>query len=90
MRMGIFITSAIICMIKGDFLATPPRPMRPYIYPFAKMKVGDSFAVEGAVELRRIRAAACYHGIRHPPIKFSIRIDDPSANPKTYRCWRVS
>ena len=30
MRIGIFNTSAIICIMKGDFLATPPIPMSPF------------------------------------------------------------
>jgi hypothetical protein len=73
-------------------VALPRRQAMWAIYPFLEMEVGDSFALlkGDLLERERVRAAASYYGIRHAPKKFSIRIADPSANPKTYRCWRVS
>lgn len=60
------------------------------IYPFATMSVGDSFALaEGNIrEVERVRAAACYWGLRHAPMKFAVRISDPSI--RAYRCWRIA
>ena len=60
-------------------------------YPFPEMEVGDSFALlmDDPLERERVRSAASYYSIRHQ-VKFSVRIADRSANPRTYRCWRIS
>lgn len=73
-------------------IALPGQYRKREVYPFAKMHVGDSFELleNNRMELARVRSSSCYYGIRHAPAKFSVRIADPSANPKTYRCWRVS
>jgi hypothetical protein len=58
-------------------------------YPFASMKVGDSFAISDERNaLTRVRAIASLYGTNHPPMKFSVRMTDPHA--RTYRCWRIA
>lgn len=54
-------------------------------YPFADMKVGDSFFVKGGLkETYNLRTAASYFAIRHPGYKFSVRAVDGGC-----RVWRV-
>lgn len=55
-------------------------------YPFAEMKVGDSFAV-AASDRNRIQTAASKFGHRHAR-KYSIRCIDPIKG--DYRCWRIA
>jgi hypothetical protein len=59
-------------------------------YPFASMKVGDSFAISNNEprEVERVRVNAFYYALRHGPMKFAVRITDPHA--RTYRCWRIA
>ena len=58
-------------------------------YPFADMKVGDSFFVPSSDTFRetrlRVASAASYYGLRHPGIKFSLRKTDDGI-----RVWRVA
>jgi hypothetical protein len=57
-------------------------------YPFASMKVGDSFAISNNDRgVERVRAVASLYGTQHA-MKFSVRMTDPHA--RTYRCWRVA
>lgn len=62
-----------------------PKPMMER-YPFAKMAIGDSFAV-ASQKVGKVRAAACQYGKRHQA-KFSVRLMNPLK--KTYRCWRIA
>ena len=55
-------------------------------YPFAEMKVGDSFAV-AAGDLEKIRTAASYFG-RRIERKYAVRRIDPIKG--DYRCWRIA
>ena len=55
-------------------------------YPFAEMKVGDSFAV-AASDLEKTRTAASYFG-RHNERKYSVCRVDPIKG--EYRCWRIA
>jgi hypothetical protein len=64
-----------------------PRP-RPYTpgggYPFAQMKVGDSFRV-GKDWRARVANAAVHFVRRHQPTwKFSVRLFEGGC-----RCWRI-
>lgn len=71
-------------IISADIKIPPPVAGRTK-YPFAKMKVGDSFAV-GSDELNRVRAASSAAGVRRT-MKFAVRVDPIS---KTHRCWRIA
>jgi hypothetical protein len=54
-------------------------------YPFAKMKVGQSFFIErGLVDTQAVRTAAAHYGKRHN-VKFSIVRDGDG-----YRCGRIA
>ena len=58
-----------------------PLPAR---FPFAGMKVGDSFAVPADVQRATVAVAASRYGRKHK-MKFSTRkMEDGS-----YRCWRM-
>jgi hypothetical protein len=52
-------------------------------YPFRNMEIGDSFAIETAVEAARV-AAAGWQCFRKNHLKFTVRKDGDS-----YRCWRI-
>ena len=52
-------------------------------YPFAQMKVGDSFTVAKEMEAR-IRTMASVYGPRHPPMRFMVRVDGTRV-----RVWRI-
>lgn len=60
------------------------------LYPFAEMKVGDSFALAESTwqEVDRVRASIQDWQKRHPPMKFSVRQISPTD--KNYRCWRIA
>lgn len=51
-------------------------------YPFSKMEVGDSFAVN-VEDFNKVRPAASWYGKRNN-MKFSVRHWEGA-----YRCWRV-
>ena len=55
-------------------------------YPFAEMKVGDSFAV-AASDLEKIRTSASHFGRRNER-KYAVRCVDPVKG--EYRCWRIA
>jgi hypothetical protein len=56
----------------------------PRKWPFADMKVGDSFAMPADVKRVAVSVAAMRYGRKHG-MKFTIRqIAD-----KTFRCWRI-
>lgn len=65
-----------------------PMPKRDQIckYPFAEMKVGDSFVVF-ASDLEKTRTAASHFG-RHNERKYAVRRVDPIKG--EYRCWRIA
>ena len=64
----------------------PETRGRHYIYPFAEMNVGDSFAV-AASDVKLIRTSASHFGLRHKQ-KYSILCIDPIKG--DYRCWRIA
>lgn len=55
---------------------------RESVYPFAKMKIGDSFKV-ARDKAQSVRASANSFGIKHKR-KFVVRKIE-----RGYRCWRV-
>lgn len=56
----------------------------PAIYPFAKMKVGDSFAIPADIKRTAVSVSAKRFGVKHN-MRFTIRkMPDGS-----YRCWRL-
>jgi hypothetical protein len=57
----------------------------PVTYPFAKMDVGDSFAVPPDVHRTTVSIAALRYGRKHD-MKFSTR-KTPDG---TIRCWRIA
>jgi len=67
-----------------------PRKLYKKIYPFSTMEIGDSFSLaeNSFGEIGRVRAAAYYFETRHQPMKFAVRISDPST--RAYRCWRIA
>jgi hypothetical protein len=56
----------------------------PVIYPFAKMEVGDSFAVPSSIRRETVSVAANRYGAKHG-MKFTVRLM-PN---RSYRCWRI-
>jgi hypothetical protein len=57
----------------------------PQKFPFAGMKVGDSFAVPEKVKRVTVSVAARRYGIKNE-MKFTVRkIEDGS-----FRCWRIA
>ena len=56
----------------------------PKKYPFAKMKIGDSFAVPPDVNRSAVSVAAMRFGRKHG-MKFTVR----QVADKTFRCWRI-
>jgi hypothetical protein len=56
----------------------------PYKFPFAKMKIGDSFAVPPDVKRAAVSVAAMRYGRKHG-MKFTVR----QVADKTFRCWRI-
>lgn len=65
---------------------TSPLSGRPATYPFARMKVGDSFFISTHKRKKQVASAAA-NWARHQENgwKFSV-LTMPD---KTYRCWRV-
>lgn len=57
----------------------------PSKFPFADMKVGDSFAVPDTVKRAAVAVAAQRYGIKHA-MKFTVR----QTADKTLRCWRLA
>jgi hypothetical protein len=65
-----------------------PMPVRRAVtvWPFAKMGVGDSFAVPPGVSDDVVRAAARNHvARRQPSAKYAVRKDASGC----HRCWRI-
>lgn len=58
-----------------------PTPTR---YPFAQMKVGDSFAIPDEIKSGSIKVNASRYG-KQNNMKFTIR-----RTADGYRCWRVA
>lgn len=56
----------------------------PVKFPFAKMKIGDSFAVPPDVKRPAVTVAAMRFGRKYG-VKFTVR----QVADKTYRCWRI-
>jgi hypothetical protein len=56
----------------------------PVKYPFAKMKVGDSFAVPPDVKRPAVTVAAMRFGRKHD-MRFTVR----QMPDKSFRCWRI-
>ena len=56
----------------------------PIKYPFAKMKIGDSFAVPPDVKRPAVTVAAMRYGRKHG-MRFTVR----QVADKTFRCWRI-
>jgi hypothetical protein len=56
----------------------------PVIYPFAKMAVGDSFAVPSSIRRETVAVAALRYGRKHD-MKFVVRLMPD----RSYRCWRI-
>ncbi len=60
------------------------------VYPFATMNVGDSFELtdNSFQEVDRVRSAVQAWQRRHAPMKFAVRMKDPTT--RNYRCWRIA
>lgn len=56
----------------------------PAIYPFAKMKVGDSFAIPSDIKRTAVSISAMRYGRKYS-MKFTIR-KMPDGG---FRCWRL-
>lgn len=56
----------------------------PRKFPFADMKVGDSFAVPTDIKRPAVTVAAMRYGRKHG-MKFTVR----QVADKTFRCWRI-
>ena len=56
----------------------------PRKFPFADMKVGDSFAVPVDIKRPAVTVAAMRFGRKHG-MKFTVR----QVADKTFRCWRI-
>ncbi len=57
----------------------------PSKYPFANMKVGDSFAIRKGQDVQLVRQAASHYSIKkNPKTRFAIYRTEEG-----YRCWRV-
>lgn len=56
----------------------------PRKFPFADMKVGDSFAVPADIKRPAVTVAAMRYGRKHG-MKFTVR----QVADKTFRCWRI-
>ena len=68
-------------MVKAKIDSNIPLPTK---WPFAKMKVGDSFAVPDDVKRQAIAVAAMRYGIKND-MKFTIR----KTLEGNLRCWRI-
>jgi hypothetical protein len=65
----------------------PKRTVRhKTLYPFRQMKIGDSFAVDGLREFRRVQQAASIYGQRLG-CKFASRVNEDNDGG---RIWRVA
>lgn len=63
----------------------PPLVRPPRKWPWNRMKVGDSFFIEGdKTTAARIRGAANERARTHPGEKYTVRTKDKGA-----RCWRI-
>ena len=69
-------------------IAIAPRKHARDKYPFALMKVGESFAVadDTAMELNRVKGAQAFFQKNHPPMKFSVLFDPDIGR---HRVWRT-
>ncbi len=56
----------------------------PVMYPFAKMDIGDSFAIPPHIQRATISVAANRYGAKHG-MKFTVRMMPD----RSYRCWRI-
>jgi hypothetical protein len=56
----------------------------PVTYPFAKMDVGDSFAIPPDSRRETVAVAALRYGRKHG-MKFVVRLMPD----RSYRCWRL-
>jgi hypothetical protein len=68
-------------------LAVDKRVPIPVKFPFAKMKVGDSFAVPRDIKRAAVSVAAMRFGRKHN-MKFTVRQTD--AKGAAFRCWRIA
>lgn len=75
----------------ASFVVESDVPVTPHkngyaTYPFARMNVGDSFAIKTDTMRQRVSSAVC-HYVREnePELKFTVRrVDDGG-----WRCWRM-
>lgn len=56
----------------------------PTIYPFAKMEIGDSFAIPPTIKRTAVSVAAMRYGDKHG-MQFTVR----QMPDRSYRCWRI-
>lgn len=73
--------------VDQDIKMPPTRAEVEAVYPFAKMKVGDSFLVPDS-EAYRARSAASRFGTRHN-LKFTSRMDYVGNKSQGVRIWRT-
>jgi hypothetical protein len=59
----------------------------PKKFPFAGMKVGDSFLVPKGANRAAVSVAAMRYGRKHG-MKFTVRQTEPGG--KSFRCWRIA
>lgn len=62
-----------------------PRRGRRESYPFYDMRIGDSFFIEDAQNVKNARSAAWVFSKRHPGVKFSCRKSEGG-----WRLWRIA
>lgn len=59
-------------------------------YPFERMKVGDSFAIQEKVDINKVRYAATAWRMRHGlELRYAFRMTI-RGDRSTFRCWRVA
>jgi hypothetical protein len=65
----------------------PARAARNEVYPWAKMRLGDSFTVPIDMETRRrVQSAASIYKKRHPGWDYATRLEPEN---KCMRIWRI-
>ncbi len=71
-------------------IAIAPRKYENQKYPFATMKIGDSFSLrtDKISEYHRVYSAIVTWNRRHAPMKFVLRKDPKRGG--GYRCWRIA
>lgn len=61
----------------------PAKILKPYLYPFEDMEVGDSFRVSSE-KAGSVRSSSLSFGVKNS-MKFAVRKHE-----EAYRCWRIA